>query len=891
MNKLRLRGALVAALLLLCAVSTLAIPPRAISEAERAAVEISADYLSRGPAAIVDRLASTSPMRSLEGAALNDEIEARLGPWTGARWELQTVVPALAEKAAAFTVSYPSGTDDTIIIDLTSEGGVFKVVDLRPLVVASTRTPVFAAAASATAADPAEKKEIPQNSLPIAAGAVAAILGIAAALMRRGQPALARVTAIVAVAIVGALGTMKVLPPATGKANAESAKKTDALEVPRLGALLETRRAMATGNGEIGIVPAGCRTALCRDAAALWKAQAELQQMHIKEAEAILARYPDSSLIPLAHILRGRAALLKANEADSATAYEYAVNLGPGRDALWYEAAQALISLGYEDRAKRYFARLEKVGSRESDAYYILSLLSAMKQKKEDAAEYMKRAWNMRPAQREHIVGSPAFWYVLRDPNISPLVSISAPTDATFASPLASSRAINVPAGTVSRISGDFLHLQIGEAELHVAGGAPLAPQGTATVDAGAWAREEEERGLRDFAQLASVARSAGALAQPALRRRIMRSADALAEHNRWNDLVTLTDGLSPKSEFVPAELFFLRSQALQRLQRPSEGQQLLRELAGSSVLVRRRDANALEELGEMLAAQEMYDIAIAVLDRAQSIKPNPFIDDRVRQLQMNKRLATKYATHQTEHFEIHYPEDVSPMSAKLMGEIAEAEFKRMQKWIPSTDFKPVVINVVWWQEFRNTYTGSDFIVGFYNGKVTVPLAGIPMYIPEVVAILTHEVAHAMIAQASNDQAPRWFQEGLAQRVEMRDFHPNAFNMYDDTRLIAASLLDAVLQGSPDPEMITEGYIESQAVIRYLEASKGEKSIPAIIAAFRNGATTEEAIRQVTGLSMAEFDVKLREWGRARSGVFENPPPIVYDSEDTEGLRWSKRRG
>ena len=96
------------------------------------------------------------------------------------------------------------------------------------------------------------------------------------------------------------------------------------------------------------------------------------------------------------------------------------------------------------------------------------------------------------------------------------------------------------------------------------------------------------------------------------------------------------------------------------------------------------------------------------------------------------------------------------------------AELARLQEWIPVRNFRRVIVNVVWWREFRATYTGSDAILGFYNGKITVPFAGISRYAPEVVSILTHELCHAMIAQATNDQAPRWFQEGLAQRVEMR---------------------------------------------------------------------------------------------------------------------------
>jgi len=199
---------------------------------------------------------------------------------------------------------------------------------------------------------------------------------------------------------------------------------------------------------------------------------------------------------------------------------------------------------------------------------------------------------------------------------------------------------------------------------------------------------------------------------------------------------------------------------------------------------------------------------------------------------------------------------------------------------VPLQHFDRVVVNVVWWDEFRSTYTGSDFILGFYNGKITVPLAGAVRFVPPVVGLMSHELCHAMISQATNDQAPHWFQEGLAQRIEMRPYHANAFNMYDDNRLIAMSLLDPVLKMSSDPDVISEGYIESQTVIRYIEATYGEAGIKKMLDSFRNGATTDEAIQQLTGKSLAEFDVNLRSWGRGSARVFENPEPVHYEPQE-----------
>ncbi len=173
---------------------------------------------------------------------------------------------------------------------------------------------------------------------------------------------------------------------------------------------------------------------------------------------------------------------------------------------------------------------------------------------------------------------------------------------------------------------------------------------------------------------------------------------------------------------------------------------------------------------------------------------------------------------------------------------------------------------------------GNDFTLGTtYRGKITVPFAGIGAYPPEIVAILTHELCHAMISQATNDQAPRWFQEGMAQRVEMVGMMRNAFNMYDDSKLLAFSLLDNVMIGSSDPEMIGEGYLVSEAAIRYIEAKYGKAGIAKMLAEYRSGATTDEAIEALSGTNTAEFDRQFRQWGRAEQRTFETPIAARYD--------------
>src|SRR6202022_917041 len=122
---------------------------------------------------------------------------------------------------------------------------------------------------------------------------------------------------------------------------------------------------------------------------------------------------------------------------------------------------------------------------------------------------------------------------------------------------------------------------------------------------------------------------NAGAFTQPLLRRRITRCAEALARHNRWSDLLQLTNDLSPHSEHIPADLFVLRDVALQRAQRIPEAKQLLADLVQSPVLQRKNNAQQFIEVGDMLASLDQFDAAVRVLDRAAQARASAAIDER----------------------------------------------------------------------------------------------------------------------------------------------------------------------------------------------------------------------------------------------------------------------
>ncbi len=55
----------------------------------------------------------------------------RAGSPAGAEWELEAAPEAVSSRGAVFTLDFPSGVDDTLVLGLVQEDGGWKIDSLR----------------------------------------------------------------------------------------------------------------------------------------------------------------------------------------------------------------------------------------------------------------------------------------------------------------------------------------------------------------------------------------------------------------------------------------------------------------------------------------------------------------------------------------------------------------------------------------------------------------------------------------------------------------------------------------------------------------------------------------------------------------------------------------
>ncbi len=847
--------------------------PAPLTVEEQAGVAFALLYLKGGASAWQKALAKDSPWSSLKPAEARAEIAARVGPPDGTRWQLQHPGPNGAPNEAVFSIEYPSGMTETLWLDLVGEGGTFKLRRLRtlsePWPLPPRETPEF----EHIAALPGAPRGVAGALL-----AAAVLLG-AAAIASRSRSGRRRLGwATVALAGV-AFACERGETSAGGGPAAASAGGPESL-----GALVPLREALAegaTGDALQPLLAAAPSQGVAGDVARLWRADRMLRDYRLNEADAILATFPTEAPYPLTALLRARLAVLRGHAGDSLVHYELVRSLGADDDGLRLEAAGALTGAEEEAASDRAFDRLTAVGSRLAIPYYVAAEVAMAEDRGEDAEKLFQIGWELQPLSRDVLFRSPLIASVCTRKAVYPLLDFANAAEPQRGGPVPGERPVPLPESGNATLVGQLLRIRVHGAEVRVPGGRTLAPAGTVVEAPAVFERSERDEQVEQLAVLTYQAGVDGAFAQPVLRRRLELAAWGLAEQERWADLLTLTEKLPAFEGRLPPDLTRLRAAALARSERSREAFELLVRLAQDDKQHGRRDTGTLYQLADALVREQRFDLALKVLQRANAMSGLSAGKARERQVRMEKRLAEAHQLFESRYFRIRYPKVTGKVYAQQLAVVLEEERKRLAHWIPVADPQPVDVDLYPVEEFLSSYAAEMPVVGIFDGRVRVPFADLHSLHPQLVAILTHELAHALISQATHERAPKWVQEGLAQHVEMEQRVVNPFPDLEPAGLsLSVAVVDHALDGFSEPQFVELSYAEAAWTFHYLEAKHGTKAIHRLLAAYRKGEDDAAALQSALGMDYAKLDTSLRSWATTK-GLARLWPTKVrrYDHE------------
>lgn len=156
---------------------------------------------------------------------------------------------------------------------------------------------------------------------------------------------------------------------------------------------------------------------------------------------------------------------------------------------------------------------------------------------------------------------------------------------------------------------------------------------------------------------------------------------------------------------------------------------------------------------------------------------------------------------------------------------------------------------------------------------------------------LWHELTHTFTLGASANRVPRWVSEGLSVYEERRaragwgsDATPSLVAAYKAGLLHPVSRLNDGFVRPRYPEEVVLSYALASFVCEMLELEYGIAGLRRLLAAYREGRTTEQAFAEVTRLTIDALDRKFDAWFRRRfAAEFSAVEPVVTRASADSG--------
>jgi hypothetical protein len=149
-------------------------------------------------------------------------------------------------------------------------------------------------------------------------------------------------------------------------------------------------------------------------------------------------------------------------------------------------------------------------------------------------------------------------------------------------------------------------------------------------------------------------------------------------------------------------------------------------------------------------------------------------------------------------------------------------------------------------QAFFDVTRAPSWTGAINDGKLRIPVSGIPSVTRDLARVLKHELTHSFVSQMSGNRCPTWLNEGIAQLEEGKSSAssgPQLAQLYAAGNEIPLNMLEGSFMNFSAPEA-TVAYAESLAATEYIRDTYGMSEINRILELLAQGSSTEAALRR-----------------------------------------------
>jgi tetratricopeptide (TPR) repeat protein len=247
--------------------------------------------------------------------------------------------------------------------------------------------------------------------------------------------------------------------------------------------------------------------------------------------------------------------------------------------------------------------------------------------------------------------------------------------------------------------------------------------------------------------------------------------------------------------------------------------------------------------LGDVYEAQNRPEDALAAWEQARTLG-----DASVELLRKIARAQSDWAfSHGQKYFsgsrfEFFFDPSISESLVRMLDEFLERASVEEARFFMRELASDQVVIVYGGRRYFEFSETPDWVGGFYDGKIRLPLEAGSEPSEALFGLLRHELAHAYLREISGRRAPSWLQEGLAQYVGGRRVDPAFVEPFLSN--MPADFLEnseGFFRQRTDREQARAAYALSLSFIQFLSARGGPGSVVCLAEELGQGRTLRES--------------------------------------------------
>lgn len=270
-----------------------------------------------------------------------------------------------------------------------------------------------------------------------------------------------------------------------------------------------------------------------------------------------------------------------------------------------------------------------------------------------------------------------------------------------------------------------------------------------------------------------------------------------------------------------------------------------------------------LRLLGMALYDADRTADAIWAWKAAQELFPDSNTERLLHKAERELYIEERSSKKESRHFTLHYQgERTSPtLQSELLASL-ETQYQDISHQLGYEPPANIIVILYTQKEFVDITEAPSWAGALNDGKLRIPIGGLSSMNPEVEHVLKHELTHSFVASLGSGRCPTWLNEGLAQIMEGRSSSavaPELGQLIHSRKEIPFSLLEGSFTRFSNLQAQV-AYAESLAAVEYLRDRYGLGEIMRMVESIGTGVSTEQALRNSTGLDYPGLERRLAEY-------------------------------